>query len=91
MSRSPSIPPIRPTPPKLGKPGKPVKPKPGPKSVKTGPKKGPGKPVAKKKVGLATSTGIVEVPLDLQTAKTLLTALALALSGQANKKKGGKK
>jgi hypothetical protein len=36
-------------------------------------------------------TDVIPVYLDVQTAKTLLTALALALSTPVNKKKKGKK
>jgi hypothetical protein len=54
----------------------------GTKPVPT-PPKGGGAPTPSKKV--------VPVYLDSETAKTLLTALALALSGSVDKKKKGKK
>ncbi len=69
---------------KTGKPGTPGSPgKPGP-----GGKGGP-----KGKVGPAASAKVVSVLLDADTAKTLLTGLALALSGSVNKgkKKDNKK
>ena len=76
MSRSPSTPQPLPTGGKSGKPGKPLV---------TGK---PGKP----RPSPVPPTALVSVVLDAGTAKTLLTALALALSGgSGKKKKGGKK
>jgi hypothetical protein len=85
MSRSPSTPQPLPTGSKTGKPGKPpVTGKPGKPPV-TGK---PGKP----RPTPVPPTALVSVVLDAGTAKTLLTALALALSGgSGKKKKGGKK
>jgi hypothetical protein len=48
------------------------------------------KPGKKGKGGHAGPTDVIPVFLDVQTAKTLLTALALALSSPVNKKKGKK-
>jgi hypothetical protein len=67
---------------KPGKPGKPVvSTKPG-KQPAPAPKKGGGGPKAAAK--------FVSVTLDVTTAQTLLTALALALGSPVDKKKGKK-
>ncbi len=54
-----------------------------PPSIAISTKKGKGGPLK--------PTDVIPVYLDVETAKTLLTALALALSSPVNKKKKGKK
>jgi hypothetical protein len=48
------------------------------------------RPGKKGKEGQPGPTEVIPVFLDVETAKTLLTALALALSSPVNKKKGKK-
>jgi hypothetical protein len=65
-----------------------------PQPLPTGGKSGkPGKPpvTGKPRPSPVPPTALVSVVLDAGTAKTLLTALALALSGNSGKKKKGGK